>query len=235
MKKYQLIIVLLLIIISVYTFMVIRPYKINIKTNFDSDIEEFDYNLILDQIFKKKEEVYNRENCYLIRHWTTMFNIDITNNKVIKDITISLAIEKKDMSYDIFQIRKVDDMLRINQVDHRKSFEELNGVISAHAVFDSLNNVNWDELFRIIPKGEYYTLRSWSVYRKGEDFDMKSGGYHSLSPRIAYIIKNNTIEQFNQEKKFTSDNILSVIVPMNNSGNGYQGTADIAVFITINE
>lgn len=137
------------------------------------------------------------------------------------------------MSYDIFQIRKAEEnILHIKQVDERNTFEELKSPLQAKVIFDNLNRINWDRLIGIIPKGEYYTLKSCGVYREGDNFEADSGAYHYLSPKLGYTIRKGVIGKFNpQIRQFSEDTILSVIVPMNKFEEGYHGKSDIALFI----
>jgi hypothetical protein len=211
--------------------------KLSIRTRFNTSAEDFDFRIIIHKIISTTGDKYSNQQYYLINHWAPAFNIDITSDRNIKDLTVSLAMGRKDGSYDIYQIRKSEkDILSIDLVDKRDKLEELNNPVIADKLFDSLNNINWAELFSKIPEGEYYTLRSWGIYKNGEKIEINSGVYHNLSPKIAYIHKKDKIEEFiNYDKSLVNEIVLAAIVPINKSNNGYNGKADIALMIELND
>ena len=234
MKKFfYIILIVTLLVAGVY----VSRNKLSIRTRINTSADEFDFRIILDKIIAKTGDRYSDQNYYLINHWAPAFNIDITSDREIKDLTLSLAMGRKDGSYDIYQIRKLKkDILSIDLVDKRDEFEELNNPILANKLFHSLNNIKWVELFSKIPEAEYYTLRSWGIYKKGEKVEINSGVYHNLSPRVAYINKKDKIEEFiNFDKSLVNETIVTAIVPMNRSNNGHTGNADIALMIELNE
>lgn len=234
MKRiFYMFLIIMLFLVGIY----VSKDKISIKTSIDTSVDNFDFNIILDEIISTTGAKYSKQHNYLITHWAPKFNIDITRNRIIKDLTLSLAMERKDSSYDIYQIRKTGkDILNINLLEKGKKFEELNNPVIADKILISLNNINWTDLFKKIPEAEFYTLKSWGTYKKGEKVEINSGVYHNLNPRIAYINKQDKIEEFsNYAKNLVNEIVLSAIVPMNRRDEGYSGKADIALIIELED
>jgi hypothetical protein len=228
MKKFM---TLFLVVILLVGYIYVIQDKKPLTARIDPSCERFNFNMITDEIISRSGRKYSVQNNYLIDHWTPKFVIEITREKMIKDLTLSLAMEKRDGSYDIYQIGKSgEDELSINLVDKRERFEELNNPVKADALFNSLNSINWTGLFDKIPEAGFYLLRSWGGYERGEKIEVSSGPYHSLSPRITYISKQEEIEEFNDyDKSMAAESILSVIVPVY----GSTGNADIGLLIEL--
>lgn len=208
-----------------------------LKVQIDPNINQLELNKILDEIDRKSD--IDRNQCYLIKHFTPHFYLETFKNGDLKRVTLSLAIVNKEGTYDIYQIRKKSkNYLSVISVDKKYNFEELRTPIKTDKVFKSLQNLNWDNVIKELPDGDLYTFRYWGLYKEGEKIIKESGIYHSYSPSVMYEIDSyGKLKELKliDEAIVNYDTVFTAITVLDKYDYGYSGSASRALLLELKE
>ncbi|WP_138419441.1 hypothetical protein [Aquibacillus sediminis] len=208
-KKFVFTLIGVLLVIAVI-FSVTMKAKDTITIEMSERVQEFSGEKMSESLLNNLE-IEDPELLHFVTHWGGTMRFYLSSDSKIENFIWEMAIKNKKGIYDIYQAGKgAGNNLNVSKIDKVTEKDDRNGTILDALV--TIEQLPWDSVFAVLPKGDKYGVRINDIYDKGEKIVLNtnkksredSDEFQNLGndfsyPIDFYLLKNGKLEKVNDE------------------------------------